>query len=472
MKCVLNDGVKIRGFQLIPLCYYQNDVETASKLTLEEYNLIKKCDGKQDLEKSDLLYSLILDKKIIRPLKKDEEASNKEYQLFKYCDNRYMPRMNLQITGHCNYNCIHCFNAVDNAPLNTHYKFEDLEKLFTEAEECGVHAITITGGEPLVHPDFIKIIKSIYEHHMYVFELNTNGALISKKLLDELKNIGCKPLIKISFDGLGYHDWMRNHNGAEEKTLDAIKLCIQQGFAVKIQYNINKHNISTVGESMELLDSLGVEETRFIPTTPSPRWDKNQGDNTFSLPEFFDASLNILSLYASKKMKMALDIWQLIQIDGEMVHLSIMPGVLDCYKDTIPFCKGARGMIAIAANGNVYPCLQMSGTYDDLGYFIGNVKKTPLKELLNNSPYMKHICQSLKDKKEFNPKCNKCNYFTICWGGCSAHGLLAYKNILGRSPVSCYFFENKLYHKFREALPNHYFVELDPDLLLENKNQE
>lgn len=85
---------------------------------------------------------------------------------------------------------------------------------------------------------------------------------------------------------------------------------------------------------------------------------------------------------------------------------------------------------------------------------------------------MKHICQSLKDKKEFNPKCNKCKYFTLCWGGCSAHGLLAYKNILGKSPVSCYFFENKLYNKFREVLPNHYFVEPDPDLLFENKNQE
>ena len=468
MKCILNDGVKIRGFQLIPFCYYQNDVETASKLTLEEYNLLKKCDGKQEIEPSDLLYSLMLDKKIIRPLKKEEQLSNKDYQLSKYCDNRYMPRMNLQITGHCNYNCIHCFNAIDNAPLNTHYKFEDLEKLFAEAEECGIHAITITGGEPLVHPDFIKIIKSIYAHHMYVFELNTNGALIKKELLDELKNIGCKPLIKISFDGLKYHDWMRNHKGAEEVTINAIKLCIEEGFRVKIQYNINKNNLSTVKESMELLDALGVEETRFIPTTPSPRWDKNQGNNTFSLSELIDASLDIVSIYASEKLNMCLDIWQIIQIDGNMVHFSIMPGVLDVYKESIPFCKGARGMIAIAANGNVYPCLQMSGTYDNLNYFIGNVKKTSLKTLLNDSPYMKHICQTLKDKREFNNECKECKYFFLCWGGCSAHGLLAYKNILGKSPLSCYFYKNKIYQKFKTALPKFYFVEPDPDLLIDS----
>lgn len=469
MKCILNDGVKIRGFQLIPFCYYQNDIETASKLTLEEYNLIKKCDGIQEIESSDLLYSLILEKKIVKPLKKGETLSNKDYQLYRFCNNRYMPRMNIQITGHCNYNCIHCFNAIDNAPLNTHYKFDDLEKLFTEAEECGVHAITITGGEPLVHPDFIKIIDSIYRHHMYVFELNTNGALITKELLDKLKSIGCKPLIKISFDGLKYHDWMRNHKGAEEKTLKAIKLCIEEGFAVKIQYNINKHNISTVGETMELLDKLGVEETRFIPTTPSPRWDKNQGNNTFSFEELVDASLKIVSLYAAKKMNMAIDIWQLIQIDKNMVHFSIMPGVFDPYKETIPICKGVRGMIAIGANGNVYPCLQMSGTYDDLGYFIGNVKKTSLKEVLSDSPYMKHICQNLKDKLEFNNKCKECKYFKICWGGCSAYGLIFYKNILGRSRFSCYFYENKIYKKFKELLPEFYFVEPDPDFLLDDK---
>ena len=103
---------------------------------------------------------------------------------------------------------------------------------------------------------------------------------------------------------------------------------------------------------------------------------------------------------------------------------------------------------------------------------IGNVKQTPLKELLNDSPYMKHICQNLKDKREFNNECKECKYFFLCWGGCSAHGLLAYKNILGKSPLSCYFYENKLYKKFKETLLNFYFIEPDPDDILEYEQKE
>ena len=124
----------------------------------------------------------MLDKKIIRPLKKEEQLSNKDYQLYKYCDNRYMPRMNLQITGHCNYNCIHCFNAIDNAPLNTHYKFEDLEKLFAEAEECGIHAITITGGEPLIRKDIFEIMSHAIDRGYYSWGITTNGILINDKI--------------------------------------------------------------------------------------------------------------------------------------------------------------------------------------------------------------------------------------------------------------------------------------------------
>lgn len=58
-----------------------------------------------------------------------------------------------------------------------------------------------------------------------------------------MKNIGCDPLIKISFDGIGHHDWLRNRKGAEEDALRAIRLCIENGFRVKVQTNVHRLNI-------------------------------------------------------------------------------------------------------------------------------------------------------------------------------------------------------------------------------------
>lgn len=62
-----------------------------------------------------------------------------------------------------------------------------------------------------------------------IVKVNKNN-YINQQVLDRMKAIECVPLIKISFDGIGYHEWMRNHTDAEETTLRAISLCIENGF--------------------------------------------------------------------------------------------------------------------------------------------------------------------------------------------------------------------------------------------------
>ena len=81
--------------------------------------------------------------------------------------------------------------------------------------------------------------------------------------------------MKISFDGIGFHDWMRNHKGAEENALNAIRLCKENGFRVMVQMNINRKNRESVTKSLECLDEIGVDRTRIICTTESTRWAEN-----------------------------------------------------------------------------------------------------------------------------------------------------------------------------------------------------
>lgn len=452
MKYILNHNISLRSYPKIPFCYYRYGEKMCHSLTLQEFEILLLCDGKNELEESDTIKKLILEKHLCHPTISDNRELTK-WQKLHFYSNNYMPSIIIELTGKCNLNCIHCFNAIDNAPLTHQFSFEEIIKLLDEAEECGVHCFTLTGGEPLFHPQFIEIVKEIYNRRMFVDELNTNGLLITQELLDEFKKIGCNPLIKISFDGLGYHDWMRNKKGVEEKTIDAIKLCVKNGFKVKIQYNINHHNKSSIDETLVFLDSLGVKETRLIRTTPAPRWLKNSNGKTFSISEYYDIALQIVKTYVDKKLKMNLAIWQILDILKNAVFFKAMEGTVDPYRDNIPFCRGARGMIAIGANGTVYPCLQMSGRFDELHIELGNVKKEGLAKILDtNSEYMKFVCQNIRQKYEFNKDCQKCKYFKYCWGGCSAIGMIAYNTVLGKDAFCCYFYENDYYHKFLNVL--------------------
>ena len=52
----------------------------------------------------------------------------------------------------------------------------------------------------------MDILREIHKRGMFVEELNTNGYYITREILEEMKKIGCDPLIKISFDGIGCHN--------------------------------------------------------------------------------------------------------------------------------------------------------------------------------------------------------------------------------------------------------------------------
>lgn len=415
--------------------------------------MLLECDGEHDLEQNPVLESLF-EKGLIEECAKGDHPS--PWSKFKQYDNMYFPRMNLMLTGKCNLNCLHCFNAQDNAPLNSELSFEDAIHILDEANGIGVHAFTITGGEPLVHPRFLDVIKAIYEREMMVFELNTNGLLINQKMLDEFKAIGCDPLIKISFDGVGFHNWIRQHPRAEEFTLKAIKLCIANGFRVKAQVQVNRKNVDVMKDTAKLLNDLGVDEMRIIRTTEAPRWEQNSPQSSLGIDEYYEKMLEFAKWYGESGMAMIVDIWQFLRLYPRRHRYGIVP--IECSKEEfnfrIPMCKGTRGMIAVSSKGEVVPCLQMSGYFLEKGISLGNCLKTPLKDLVNESDYATYATATVLKQLVENDKCANCRYYKACTGGCPALGLLYSQNLdyYHEDITKCAFFEHGWYDKVTKAL--------------------
>ena len=450
----LNNNIALRKWKYVDRAIYVRGVETALSVTKEDFATLLKCDGKHDLENSPSLERLI-SFGYIEKCNKGEEPS--EWSKLKEYDNYYFPKMNLMITGRCNLNCLHCFNAADNAPLNTEWDYDELIHLIDEAKDVGVHSFTITGGEPMFHPRFMDIIKAIYERDMFVFELNTNGFLITQEILDEFKKIGCKPLIKISFDGLGYHNWIRQNPNAEDRTVEAIKLCIKNGFKVKAQTQVHLKNYDMMMDTARLLDSLGVSEMRIIRTTEAPRWEKNAPNCSIPIEEYYEKMLRFAEIYKDSDLKMIIDIWQFIRLYPKHRMYSLTP--IACSKNEfnirIPMCKGNRGMIAVSSSGEVVPCLQMSGWLIERNISLANVHKKPLKDILADSEYLTYAMATTLNQIMNNEKCSDCKYYEVCTGGCPALGLLYSKkhfDYYHEDITKCYFFENGWYEKTIKAM--------------------
>lgn len=97
----------------------------------------------------------------------------------------------------CNLSCAYCneFDAVSQ-PVPTATMLARIDKLAA----LGTSVVTVSGGEPLLHPDLDEIIARAREHRMVV-TLITNGYLLSPARIERLNAAGLDHL-QISIDNV------------------------------------------------------------------------------------------------------------------------------------------------------------------------------------------------------------------------------------------------------------------------------
>ena len=108
-----------------------------------------------------------------------------------------MPRIplagSLDITYRCNNTCRHCWLSIPAASLEREKELtvEDIKKIVDHAGKMGCRRWALSGGEPMLRPDFIEIFDYITKRSI-AYSLNTNGTLITPKIASLLKRKGNK----------------------------------------------------------------------------------------------------------------------------------------------------------------------------------------------------------------------------------------------------------------------------------------
>lgn len=87
----------------------------------------------------------------------------------------------IEITDRCNLTCPTCY-ASSSPTYGSHRTLEEIEKMFDTivANEGQADVIQISGGEPTVHPDFLKILDMAKTKSIRHLMVNTNGIRLAK----------------------------------------------------------------------------------------------------------------------------------------------------------------------------------------------------------------------------------------------------------------------------------------------------
>lgn len=458
-KYILAENLALRSWRKVPYAYYQRDDAYAKGLTKEKFDLLLQCDGQQVIPQSPLLESL-LEKKLCRVAIEGERLT--DWQKPIYAINRYFPKMFWSITERCCYSCRHCYNWAENGPKAVEFTWEECQRLIDEAADCGVQRIKLTGGEPLMHPHFLDIVRAIHARGMEVEKVYTSGAFLTQEILDEFHKIGCRTVFKVAFDGIGQHDWLHQQDGAEAKTLAAMKLCLENHFPVHAIINVHRRNVDTLLPTAKMLDKMGVQAMQILRTTESPAFRKFAPHSALSVREYLDSLLKFLTDYLAAGLNIPVEIWSIMSIDPKrfrgdkekFIEQFVKASQEEVDRYTRPVCRSNRSLIGVAADGELYPCLTMTGLFREKKVSFGNVKCQGLRDLLVEGAYIESVCCTLNDLRQQNKECGTCVHFSRCTAGCRAYALALMGDDMGKDPLSCVYNKEGYVEKIAHVLRN------------------
>ena len=454
MKYILDSRYRLRGWYKLPGGLYDNWKKEAVFPENNAYLLLLKCDGAHEIDPETLGEE---EKKILEGLEKERVIRPARFwellkpeQMYKQYPARYREEAHWSVTGACNLKCRHCFMSAPHARHGSP-SHEEIINVADQLAECGVCRVGITGGEPLIREDFLEIIDAMLEREIGISTLYTNGWLVDEKLLDEFEKRDLYCGFQLSYDGVGCHDFLRGVPGAEERTLNAIRLLQERKFPVSVAMCVHRKNKHTIRESVNLMASMGVRSIKLGSMMQLGEWAKPEvldlqmtpaeEQELFEeyIPQYFEdnAPLSIM-MHGSFMYTPGDKTWGIYnerKITEEESKHALACGVLG--KN---FYIGADGMVA--------PCMGMC----DCGYasHFPNLKETPLREILQESDLVKLCYSTVSDVRNGNDECRKCEYIDRCTGGCRNAALCAGDNYFGVDPDACTFFKNGWDKRIRE----------------------
>ena len=371
-------------------------------------------------------------------------------QYYRYYRNRFVESVFWSITGRCNYHCRHCYMDAPGATLGELSTIEALH-LIDQMAECGVLKVDITGGEPFVRQDFWQLIDRIVYHKIAVGMIYTNGWLVNNAILDKFESRGMKPEISISFDGIGWHDWMRGKAGAENAALSALKLCQERDFITNVEMCIHHGNRNTLVKTVETLCSVGVSALRVGSVTMTELWKKNNGGNILTEEEYIETALQYIPDYYRFDCPIELMFGGVIDLHRNGTYEILAQRYdgtdqcLNCY-----LCSGVRWSCYITPEGRLLPCMPM--TASPLQHRFPKAQYIGLKYGLSDSLYMQFVDKRVKDLLAVNKECASCNYRYQCGGGCRATALLeGDQNLMGCDRNMCTLWKGGYVERIRKA---------------------
>lgn len=307
----------------------------------------------------------------------------------------------LSITNECNLQCLHCFNYIDKKSERLKYiDISTLKKIINICKTYGIFELKLSGGEPFLHPNFIKILK-LLEKEEIMYTIYTNGSYLSEKNCSILKKLKYLKKIKVSIEGSKeINDYIRGKDSFN----NVIKNCKNiNSKLIEFNLTLNRYNYKHIFDLVKELNKNNLETT-----------------------------IDLGLIRYNNKIKKTDLVFKSKQEYIEFANYC-KKNFFDLKKNKNYFaCSGGYSSCAIDVYGNVFPCGMLQ---HEKKFIIGNINNESFNKIWNDIKMINfNICN----------ECQNCLLFEKgCLGGCRSNAFYSTGDIKGKDPF-CTFYQESL----------------------------
>ncbi|MBQ9376885.1 MAG: putative heme d1 biosynthesis radical SAM protein NirJ2 [Schwartzia sp.] len=299
-------------------------------------------------------------------------------------------------TNACNMYCAHCYRDAG-CRAEDELSTAEAEKLLTEIARAGFRIMIFSGGEPLMRPDIVRLVRFAAGLGLRpVF--GTNGTLLTDTLARALKEAGAMGM-GISLDSLDAqkHDAFRSFPGAWAGAVRGMECCRRAGLAFQVHTTVMDWNEKELEAMTDFAVEKGAVAHHLFFLVPTGRA-SSIGDTSLDAAAY-EA---VLTRIMEKQKHVPIELKPTCA--PQFMRIAAMMGVKTRFRRG---CLAGTAYCIIGPRGKVQPCAY-------LNMEVGDVRKTPFDIIWKESDVFRRL-RTL----DYKGGCGACDFKRVC-GGCRA----------------------------------------------------
>lgn len=191
---------------------------------------------------------------------------NKEAQILKEMPVRIPVNGTFELTVRCNLHCKMCLFRHDDSEnaeiMAKELTTEQWIDMARQAAEAGTMSLLITGGEPMLRPDFCEIWEGIYKQG-FIITLYTNATLVTPKIMETLRKYPPHKIgITIYGASAATYEKVCGNGDAFEKMIQGLKQLESLPSVIEVRTTLIKDNVEDIQDIENLASRIWRREVK------------------------------------------------------------------------------------------------------------------------------------------------------------------------------------------------------------------